>query len=861
MRDQILQICRSGRHLAAWVATASVALASSLTPVIALAEDNAAEPTFETLATTSAVINEFTSSASGATTEFIELMNPTAAAQDISGWTLATSTATIQTFPASTVLPANGLTSVSFVGQLSDTSDTLTLKTNTGTQVDQIRYGTGRQAQLRAPAAGKAAGRRADGAATWYVNLNPTPGSANGSGLALVPPTASRIRVNATIPADTINRFNMSTAQADVTLPASSLTTSSVTVDLVDGLDVAKSATATATNGAGTVTITGIDTTAAPALTDGLLVLRSFVTDSTGTSTSYAAGTNGARDTVAPASPTSVAILAEAGKNNANIINSLNASAVTTSVTLPASTASIDSVRVEANDGTRIASQTVTTPTGGGTFALTKTLDAISLADGTIVVTARLIDTAGNLSNPSPVINASKETAVPTASFTANGGATVSQTNQVNLTITASDVGSGVSQMRIGTTSDFAGATFEPFAASKTFTLPAIDGFRTIFLQVVDTAGNPSAIVSRSILVESDAESITQPAVASGTQTIRTLPMEVTVTGTSPTSLTLARYKTNPGTTSFPTGLTAVSRFIEVGAADSTKITFPILVKLFYTTDELRAAGITSESQLQGLSFFDQSTQTWKLYSSGGVVAADVTVDGQAFAGYFFANADHLTPMTGVGDTTAPAAPGNLTANAGDGSVELSWEAVTDAASYTVRYRPASDASSAYTAVTLAATLRSTKVTNLTNGTRYEFGVASSDGAGNQSSFTTVTATPTAPVVAQLPHEPVILAPRAQAAPLIRPTPQVTATPTPTDSPSPTDRDDDQRARDLSRLLTILAILVIAVGAGTAGFYGYQWWALRNEEVGEIPAPPESVESTPAPKPKEPPVPPPTGRW
>ena len=99
-------------------------------------------------------------------------------------------------------------------------------------------------------------------------------------------------------------------------------------------------------------------------------------------------------------------------------------------------------------------------------------------------------------------------------------------------------------------------------------------------------------------------------------------------------------------------------------------------------------------------------------------------------------------------DTTPPAAPSGLGATAGDGSVELAWDAGTesDLAGYNV-YRTTTSPVSAGTPLN-ASPLASPAYTDptATNGTTYHYAVTALDGAGNESALSTeASATPVAP--------------------------------------------------------------------------------------------------------------------
>ncbi len=859
------------KKFGSWLASFSIILSSVLSPLAPLAHatelDDLTDPTTsqavttQTLAST-VVINEFLSNATGVvgSFEFIELMNPTASAVDISGWTLNTSLGIIYTFPNPTNLAAGGFTSVTFVGQLADAADTLTLKNAAAAQIDSISYGTTSTAKLRAPNAGKTAGRRPDGDMNWFTNLTATQGLTNGTSPNLAVPTASSVKAGTGNAAHIINSSNRTNVTLTVQLASPSLATDTITADLLDSNSTIKSVSGNGTTGSGSIALSGLDTTAATAFVDGTVTVRSFVTNASGISTAYATGTAATRDTVAPAAPTGASIPAQPEQNPTNIINSATKGQVKTVVTLPSTSLASDSVRVDLSDGQTTVSQTASAKAGGGQVNLStiglEAIDKQTLKDGPISVNATLIDAAGN---PSPTITgatALKDTAAPTGSFVINSGATVTNNSLVTLSITASDIGTGLSQMRLSNTADFAGTSFEPLATTKAWNLVTGEGLRTVYLQLLDAANNASMTLAATILADMDADRIELIALATGTQVVERLPLNANVTANATTTMTIARYKTNPGT-ALPTGLTGVGPYLEIGVTDQTKLTFPVILKLYYTSADLIFAGVTDERQLQGMGFFDQTTQTWKLFSATGVVTTDVTIDGQAFAGYLFANADHLTPVTGFADTTPPPAPSTLSTTAGDGFVELSWSAVSDATSYVVRYRP--DGTGAFTTVTLSNTVIQTKITNLTNGTTYEFGVASLDASGNTSTFTTGTALPHPPVAPATTEENLLVtAPPAPVRSHVAPRPIVSIEPTTEPTAEPTPEPDTSEENGAGRFLTLLAILMIAIGAGVAGYYGYQWWATRTspEPPPTRPTPPVTPPPPAPPKVTPPPAPP-----
>ena len=86
-----------------------------------------------------------------------------------------------------------------------------------------------------------------------------------------------------------------------------------------------------------------------------------------------------------------------------------------------------------------------------------------------------------------------QDTTAPRGRVTINGGAARTRSAKVNLTLSASDDanGSGVRQMRIRNAGrDW--SAWQPYAARKSWSLPAGKGNKTVYVQFRDGAGNPS---------------------------------------------------------------------------------------------------------------------------------------------------------------------------------------------------------------------------------------------------------------------------------------------------------------------------------------------------------------------------------
>ncbi|MBZ0219539.1 MAG: chitobiase/beta-hexosaminidase C-terminal domain-containing protein [Candidatus Methylomirabilis sp.] len=104
---------------------------------------------------------------------------------------------------------------------------------------------------------------------------------------------------------------------------------------------------------------------------------------------------------------------------------------------------------------------------------------------------------AGVASHSHAITEISADTTAPTASVTINGGAASTGSSNISLILSCSDV-SGCSQMRFsnnGTT----WSSWESYATSKSWTLVAGEGTKTVYAQFRDAAGNVSSTVSDSI--------------------------------------------------------------------------------------------------------------------------------------------------------------------------------------------------------------------------------------------------------------------------------------------------------------------------------------------------------------------------
>lgn len=630
-------------------------------------------------------------------------------------------------------------------------------------------------------------------------------------------PQAAQVKAGSGNSANIINQNNKNAAVVDVSLPASSQSSDTVWVELSDGTTTVSGSVA-ASSGAGTVTVNSIN---ASTLNEGNIQIKARTQDQMGNYSNYLTGTAATKDTnIYQATAAAV----KAGTSNgANIINSFNKSTVGVEVNLPNSALNSDLVTIKLSDGTNNKEATAAGITGGGILTINN-IDASSLQDGSITVSVKTQDSAGNLSGWFSATSASKDTILPTATIKINNGATITNTGSVTLAFTST----GANSMQVGNNSSFTGAFWQAFSQNLAWNLDSGDGQKTVYLQVKDTSGNISSTYSDSIEFNSNTSSVTNSNILANNQTIFPQPgLELAVTGLMPTNLTVANYSQNPGQI-LPSGINGIGKYYEMALDNNSAVSWPIIIKIFYTLDDLKNAGISEEGQIVGIYYFDKTTNSWKLYSQTGVNTNDTTSQGVNYAGYIWANADHFTPITIGADITAPAKPANFAATAGDGEISLKWEKVSDAAGYYLRYRQGTDIDNKeYATIYLnGANSTSSKVTGLKNSTLYEFGVKAIDSVNNKSDWAVVIASPQAAVAAvsqETPSEDVKVSAKSSKETKIEKADEDVTIETEGLAGETKGESEEDKTKTTKTLVT-LAIIILALGAASGGYYGYEWW-------------------------------------
>jgi FtsP/CotA-like multicopper oxidase with cupredoxin domain len=137
---------------------------------------------------------------------------------------------------------------------------------------------------------------------------------------------------------------------------------------------------------------------------------------------------------------------------------------------------------------------------GFETFASIRTVTLAPAGDGIKTVAVRYRDALGTLSaSYSAAIMLT--TPPPTGTITINGGAALTRSASLTLSLTAASVASTVTQMQISKDNGATWAALEPYSGSKTL-LPLPDGVQTIGVQYMDALGNLSPAYFSSITID-----------------------------------------------------------------------------------------------------------------------------------------------------------------------------------------------------------------------------------------------------------------------------------------------------------------------------------------------------------------------
>jgi N-acetylneuraminic acid mutarotase len=155
--------------------------------------------------------------------------------------------------------------------------------------------------------------------------------------------------------------------------------------------------------------------------------------------------------------------------------------------------------------------------------------------DGTRSACVRTKDAAGNIS-PTYTAWIEVDTVQPSVnSLSVNGGSPLTNSRNVNLTLTASDPGHGTSWVQMSFSND--GATWSawvPFAASSAWETSAGDGSKSVSARVRDGAGNVSGVVSSSIELDTTPPNLLSIVINGGALYTPHPGLDLTISATDP---------------------------------------------------------------------------------------------------------------------------------------------------------------------------------------------------------------------------------------------------------------------------------------------------------------------------------------
>ena len=166
-------------------------------------------------------------------------------------------------------------------------------------------------------------------------------------------------------------------------------------------------------------------------------------------------------------------------------------------------------------------------PTSSKSWTLTS-------GDGTKTVYYQIKDNAG-LTSITYSDTILLDTTIPTGLVIINSGASFTTSTGVTLTLTYSDDGSGVSQVRFSNYGTWDTEAWENPSATKSWTLTSGDGTKTVYYQIEDNAGLLSSTYSDTITFEAPTPAPTTTPTAAPTSAPTSTPKPSSSPTTSPT--------------------------------------------------------------------------------------------------------------------------------------------------------------------------------------------------------------------------------------------------------------------------------------------------------------------------------------
>ena len=251
------------------------------------------------------------------------------------------------------------------------------------------------------------------------ANAKPSAAQVNNAG-------GSGATANAT---DVINNASKGAVSVDVTFAAPP-EAGTILVTLTGGATVTGTATVESGTASTTFTVTGIN---ASSLTDGTVSVSATHTDAKGNTKGAFTGTPATKDVVATA-PNGALVKAGgsgATANTTDVINFASKGAVSVDVTFAAPPEAGTILVTLTGGATETGTAIVPSGTALTTFTVTG-INASSLTDGTVTVSATFDDTRGNVSSAFSVTTATKDTTPPTVTIVGDATVTSSDTSSAN---------------------------------------------------------------------------------------------------------------------------------------------------------------------------------------------------------------------------------------------------------------------------------------------------------------------------------------------------------------------------------------------------------------------------------------------
>jgi C1A family cysteine protease/putative hemolysin len=421
-----------------------------------------------------------------------------------------------------------------------------------------------------------------------------------------------------------------------------------------------------------------------------------------------------------------------------------------------------------------------------GVGASPQTLGPYGLKAGTYYVKIEWYQYSGSTYGGYTLSN-SFDTEAPTGSITINSGAAYAKSTSVTLSLSATDP-NGVSQMCISNTNTC--SSWITYATSKSWTLPAGDGTKTVYVLFKDGVGNANASsYTDTIILDTTGPANGVLDASAGHQQVA-----LSWSGFSDATSGIGSYKLVFSTGSFPSSCSSGTQIYSGSSTSYNHTGLTNGTTYYYRVCAIDNAQNTSSGATKSAkpTSSDTTPPTGSITINGGATYANTTSvtlnvtadDPSGVSQMCISNTNTCsswisyatsTPRTlpagdgtktvyvwfkdGVGnantspftdtiilDTAAPT-NGTLSAVAGDMQVSLSWSGFSDATSGIGSYKLVFSTSGMPSSCSSGTQIHSGSSTSynhtgLTNGTTYYYRVCAIDNAQNTSSGATISAKP-----------------------------------------------------------------------------------------------------------------------